>query len=295
MSSKFKGELHIFLSCIFFAISAVLVKFVSNQFNSYFVSLFRFIVGIILGFAVLILTKQKFKVQNRFSWILRGITGFISMVLYYLAIEMTSSGRATLLNNMYPVFVLLFGVLFFKEQVDKKSILGLVLCLLGVFVVFYDGNHYSLLGDAIGVLSGIIMGAATHYTKESSQNEHPAIVYLSPCFMGLLLIPFSFRETTKMDPYSFILLFIIGLASFLAQLFMTDGYKYISATEGSMISYLKIPITIIFSSFLGEKLGWKFFIGTLLVLLGLYLNIVPKKIPTTKIKNSEIDLYYKKL
>jgi drug/metabolite transporter (DMT)-like permease len=294
MGSKSKGQLHIFLSCIFFAISAVLVKFVSAEFSSYFVSLFRFVIGIILGFAVLICTKQKFKVQSKFSWILRGITGFISMVLYYLAIEITSSGRATLLNNMCPVFVLIFGVLFFKEQVDKKGILGLVLCLIGVFTVFYDGNHYSILGDAIGLLSGIIMGAATHYTKESSQNEHPAIVYLSPCFMGLLLIPFSVRETPKINPHSFILLFMIGLASFLAQLFMTNGYKYVSATEGSMISYLKIPITIIFSRFLGEKLGWKFFIGTLLVMLGLYLNVSHKKVITEKIENHENDFYYKR-
>lgn len=295
MKPRFRGQLHIFLSCIFFAISAVLVKFVSSGFSSYFVSLFRFIIGIILGFAVLISTKQKFKVQNKSSWILRGITGFISMVLYYLAIEITSSGRATLLNNMYPVFVLLFGVLFFKEKAHKKGIIGLVLCLIGVFVVFYDGNQYSILGDAIGLLSGIIMGAATHYTKESSQNEHPAVVYLSPCFMGLLLIPFSFKETAKIDPHSFILLFMIGLASFLAQLFMTDGYKYVSATEGSMISYLKIPITIIFSSFLGEKLGWKFFIGTLLVLLGLYLNIVSKKCSNTKVENAEKNFCYKKV
>ncbi len=277
MEPKLKGQLYIFISCLFFAISSVLVKFVSSEFSSFFVSLFRFVIGIALGFGILIVSKQKFKVQNKFSWVLRGITGFISMVLFYLAIEMTNSGRATLLNNMYPVFVLIFGMLFFKEQIHKKGIIGLGLCVIGIFIVFYDGNHYRVLGDIIGILSGIIMGIATHYTKESSQNEHPAIVYLSACFMGLLLIPFSLGEITKISLYSFFLLFMIGLTSFLAQLFMTDGYKYVSATEGSMISYLKIPITIILTSFLGEKLGWEFFVGTLLIIIGLYFNITSKK------------------
>lgn len=277
MEPKLKGQIFIFISCVFFAISAVLVKFVSSEFSSFFVSLFRFVVGIVLGFGMLIVSKQKFKVQNKFSWMLRGITGFISMVLFYLAIEMTNSGRATLLNNMYPVFVLIFGMLFFKEQVRKKGIIGLGLCVIGIFIVFYDGNHYRVLGDIIGILSGIIMGIATHYTKESSQNEHPAIVYLSACFIGLLLIPFSIGEINKISLNSFFLLFLIGLSSFLAQVFMTDGYKYISATEGSMISYLKIPITIILTSFLGEKLGWEFFVGTLLIVTGLYFNIASKK------------------
>ncbi len=269
---KSKGVYFMIASSVFFSLSAVLVKLVSSYFNSYFVSVSRFVIGIVLGIAILFFTKISFKVNDKKSWMIRGIAGSVSMILFYLAIEMTSSARATLMNNLYVIFVALFGFLFFKERIRIVNIFSIVLCLAGVTIIFYDGSKYSLLGDAIGILSGLIMGIAIHYTKRSSEKEHPILVYMSACLFGLIFTPLSSVYKPNPGMMLVIIILAIGVSSFLAQWFMTSGYSKISTIKGSLISYLKIPFTVILSAMFGDQITLKFYIGTIILIIGLLVE-----------------------
>jgi drug/metabolite transporter (DMT)-like permease len=273
-------------SSVFFSLSAVLVKSVSGSFNSYFVSVIRFVIGIVLGMAILIITKKSFQVSDKKAWVIRGIAGSISMILFYLAIDMTSSARATLMNNLYVIFVALFGYLLNKEYVKAVNIISMVICLTGVTIIFYDGGKYSLAGDAIGVLSGLIMGIAVHYTKRSSEKEHPVVVYMSACIFGLAFAPLSSVYHPNPGLSQIILLIGIGVSSFLAQWLMTSSYSRISAIKGSLISYLKIPFTVVIGITLGDRVSTKFYIGTGILIIGLLIESGSPQYFTLKIMNN---------
>jgi drug/metabolite transporter (DMT)-like permease len=259
-------------SSFFFSLSAVLVKSVSGSFNSYFISVVRFIIGIVLGIAVLLFTKKTIRVRDKKVWVIRGVAGSISMILFYLAIELTGSARATLMNNLCVIFVALFGFLLNKERIRVANMISMLLCLTGVTIIFYDGGKYSLAGDMIGILSGIIMGIAIHYTKRSSEKEHPAIVYMSACIFGLSFAPFSSVYHPNPGMVQVLLLLAIGVFSFLAQWLMTSSYSRISAIKGSLISYLKIPFTVIIGVMLGDHVSSKFYIGTVILIIGLWIE-----------------------
>lgn len=267
-----KGILYMIASSFFFSISTVLVTLVSSYFNSYFVSVMRFILGIIFGIICLIVTKKSFKINDKKNWILRGITGAVSMVLFYLAIDMVGSARATLMNNIYVIFVALFGFVFHKERIKKFNIYSMIVCLVGVTIIFYDGSTYSVLGDLIGLLSGMIQGIAIHYTKSSSEKEHPTIVYMSACIFGLLFAPLASVNNPNPGLLPLMIMLLIGASSFLAQWFMTSSYSKISAIKGSLFSYLKIPFTVILSTMFGDDIPIKFYLGTFVLLIGLVLE-----------------------
>jgi len=272
MKKKIKGETAIFFSSLLYTITAVLIKSVSTKFDGFFISTIRFLIAIILGIAILKLKKMPFKVYDKKSWILRGVFGSTAMILYYVAIQITSSGRATLLFNTYPIFVAIFGYLFFKENITRKNIVSLVFCISGVLFVFYDGSHYYIWGDVLGLIGGLIAGIAIHYIKRSSEKNYPLIVYLSACFFGMVLFPFSIHQAVRLTLTSSILLFLIGTLSLSGQLAMTYGYRYVQATKGSIISYSAIPLTIFLSYFIGEEFKTRFFIGIALILTGLLIN-----------------------
>lgn len=267
-----KGVFSMVASSVFFSLSAVLVKLVSSYFNSYFISVSRFVIGIVLSIALLFFTKESFKVSDKKSWVIRGVAGSVSMILFYLAIEMTSSARATLMNNLYVIFVALFGFLFFKERIRVVNIFSMVLCLSGVTIIFYDGSKYSLLGDVTGILSGLIMGIAIYYTKRSSEKEHPIVVYMSACIFGLAFTPLSSVYNPNPGLMPIIIILAIGASSFLAQWLMTSGYSKLSTIKGSLISYLKIPFTVILSTLLGDQISTKFYIGTAILIIGLLVE-----------------------
>jgi drug/metabolite transporter (DMT)-like permease len=189
---------------------------------------------------------------------------------------------------MSPVFVAIFGFMFFKEKIRKSDILSLIICILGVVFIFYDRGLYSLTGDILGVLSAVFSGVAIHYVKKSSMVNNSLIVYLSPCFFGLLFIPFTIHEYQSFNSNSFIAVIIVGLLTVLAQFFMTSGYRCVNPTKGSVLTYLQIPLTIILGAFFThDTFKLKFVVGMILILAGLMVNIFD--ITSGKADQSEIN------
>ena len=167
-----RGELSILFSNIFFALTAIFVKIIPDTFSGVYISFFRFASGIIFVVFSILITKSGFRITDKKTFILRGATGAFAMTLYFFAIKYTSSGRATLLTNTFPVFVALFGVLFFKEKIYLRNILSIIICVAGVFFVFYDGSHYPFIGDLLGIISAVFAGMALHFLKKMRNDNN---------------------------------------------------------------------------------------------------------------------------
>jgi drug/metabolite transporter (DMT)-like permease len=273
MKKEVAGEISIFVSCIFFSVATLLVKVVSETFDGTFIALFRFITGIILGLIVLKSLGEAFKIRHKATWMLRGFLGSFGMVFFFTAIQLTGTGRATLLAHTSPIFVATFGYLCFKEHLNLSKIVSIGLCFIGVGFVFYDGSMYSTWGNLLGLSVGIMRGLAAHVIKQSVKHNHPIIVYLSACFWGLLLLPFSGHQAIHLTFISGILLALIGILTFSAQVFLTYGYRYVTAIKGILLTYMNIPLTMMFGYVLGEKFGPRFFIGIFCIFVGLLINI----------------------
>jgi drug/metabolite transporter (DMT)-like permease len=240
-----------------------------------FVATWRFIVGIITTIFICKMFKISLKIENRRDWLIRGFFGSTAMVAFYLSIQMSTISRSALLCNTSPVFVAIFGFLFFKEKIKTSDILGLVLCFLGVVFIFYDRGVYSITGDIAGLLSAIFSGVAIHYVKKSSMVNNSLIVYLSPCILGLMFVPFTINEYHEFEMYSFLIVLLVGLLTVLAQFFMTSGYRCVNPTKGSVLNYLQIPLTLILGAvFTHDPFPPKLFLGMILILAGLLVNIL---------------------
>jgi len=272
MNKKSVSYLMLYISSVLFALNSVIVKIAANTYSGLFISSARFLFGIVFISAALLLLGKGFRVNNKKAWILRGISGAASMVAYYLAIHLTSSGRATLLVNIYPLFVAILGFLVFKEKISKNTIVSLVFCTVGVLFVLNDGSNYGILGDLVALGSGIAAGFAVHFVKKSRETDNSLVIYLSPCLFGLGLLPFTSGEFTRVNPDGFALLFSVGLLSFLGQFLMAYGYREISASKGSIVFFLETALAIVFSTFIDERLSARFFAGLGLIVIGLAMN-----------------------
>ncbi len=269
---EFKGEITIIISNIFFAVSALFVKIVPDMFDGFFISFFRFVIGILLCVFFLIINKTYFKVYGKLFWTLRGLLGAGAMTLYFISIQITSSGRATLVTNIFPIFVVIFAFLFFKEKIYLSNIISILLCIIGLIFVFYDGSKYPIFGDLLALSAAILAGLSVIFIKKLRADNNSIIVYLPVCIFGLLLTSFSAKQVIHLNMQLVLLLIFIGIAAFLAQVFMTYGFKYVSSTKGSIITFSKIPMTIGLSLFIGEEFKLKFIIGTVLIIAGLIIN-----------------------
>jgi drug/metabolite transporter (DMT)-like permease len=274
MSPQHKGVLSIFISCFFFALMTIAVKGASAYFSGPFIAFVRFSIGAIAALSCILLFRHGWKVADKRSWLLRGLFGGISMLLFFIAIQLTSSGRASLLANTSPVFAAICGTLFFKEQIKKRYVLSLVLCGIGVCLVFIDGNTYSMWGNLAGLGSGITAGLAIHYIRRVSQKNSIFHVYLSACIFGFLCTLFTWPEVRLLVPgIPLVALLLIAALAFIGQMVMAFGYRFVTASRGSIIGYSETLMTVTLSVLLlGEELKLRFVLGGMLILVGLVLS-----------------------
>lgn len=269
------GEIAILLSAVFLGIVAILAKETSRYFSGIFLSFCQFFTGLILSIALIALTGKSFKIHNKKIWVIRGILGVVTISLFYVAIKISSSGRVSLLSNIFPIFVFISGFLFFKEKITLSGVLSLVLCLTGVMFVMYDGSKYKLIGDILAVLSSISAAVAIHFVKKLRETDSSIMVYLAVCCFGLLLLPFSIHDVPNITPFTLLLIIIMGILIFGAQVLTSYGIKYLSATKASVTSYFRIPFTIVLSYFiLREQMTPRFYIGIGFIIAGLLIDSV---------------------
>jgi len=266
------------LSNVFFAATAVCVSLLSSRFDGYFTSFCRFLVGLAIGIAELSARGRPFKIVRFKPWLGRGIFGAAGMILYYVSIALGTPGRASVLNNSFPLFVAVIAVLVLREDVRAATVAGLIVAFSGVALVLWDGASVTLLADAAGIASGFIAGISYHFNKRASKTEDPIVIYLGVCIVGILATAFALPQAAHLDVASVILLLLAGAGPYVAQICITIGLRDIPTTEGSVHTFAKIPLTVVAGiAFLGDSITTRFVAGTVLLIVGLFLNQLSRK------------------
>lgn len=271
--TKFESLLFIHISNLCFASTAILVSMLSSQFDGWFTALARFAIGGVLGFSQLAISKKNFHIVRIHPWLGRGLFGALAMILYYLSISLGSPGRAILFNNSFPIFVAIISIFALKEKIKTTTIAGIVFAFAGIAFVLWDGTGMNLVADMAGIASGFLAGISYHFNKRASQTEHPEVIYLGVCFVGILATVFSWPQVLSITPKAAILLVFAGIGAYAAQITITMGLRDIPTTEGSVHTFAKIPLTVLAGwLILDDALTIRFILGTALLIAGLFLN-----------------------
>jgi drug/metabolite transporter (DMT)-like permease len=99
------------------------------------------------------------------SWslpiVLTGIFFAGDLLLWHLAIMKTTIANATFFATMAPIWVVIFGWLVLRQRVDRATMAGLGLCVLGGAALVSQSlgiNPAHALGDALAIGTGVFFG-----------------------------------------------------------------------------------------------------------------------------------------
>lgn len=128
----------------------------------------RWLVPIRLGLAgiiLLIYCAFKYKKKTIEPWttktnakdmIVYGLFGIsFCQFLYFLTIQLSTAAAATILQDLSPVFILMYACITSKRKPFKNEIIAIVLALLGVFLLTTHGNINSASISFNALLSGV--------------------------------------------------------------------------------------------------------------------------------------------
>lgn len=99
------------------------------------------------------------------SWslpiLLTGVFFAGDLLLWHLAIMQTTIANATFFATMAPIWVVIFGWLVLRQHVDRATLLGLMLCIVGGSALIYQSlglDASRAVGDALAIGTGVFFG-----------------------------------------------------------------------------------------------------------------------------------------
>ena len=253
-----------------FGVMAFCAKLASARLSGPEVALIRMTIGLLP--CVLIPRYRRAALHfERFDLILyRGLFGGLAVMLYFIAIEHTTAGLATLLNYTAPIWSGLFSALFIGERISARVLLPLPLAWIGVYLVVRGNTFGFNRWIAIGLLSAVSSGAALTAMRAARRAENSWSVYASFCFFGILVnLPLAVRSWRTPHGAEWAALVATALSALGAQLLLTFTLRWVDAMTVGVISQLAVPVSMLLGSvFLHDLITPTLVIGTMVTIVG---------------------------
>jgi drug/metabolite transporter (DMT)-like permease len=266
-------------------IKATLATFRPLAFN-----ILRFAIASFLILSLLWYRERNWRLPKKDLWKIL-ILGFIGNTLYQIffieGIHLTRAGDATLILALSPMTILLLGALFGLERLRPGNVLSFGLAFLGVVLAIYSTASKPTqsapnpsLGNALILVCMICW--AIYSLFSASLMQHMSSLRFTALTMSLgtvLLFPFSLPQLMDQNWQAISpaawggLLYSACLALTFCYLVWYHGVSTLGNNQTTIYSNLTAPFGILIAwLFLGEDLGWRHFLGILMVLTGIFLN-----------------------
>lgn len=243
------------------------------------------------GIATLILFPfawGKFHIEKKdyLKVVLLGLSGVtINITFFFLGLQYSESINAPIIGSSGPIFLILAGAIFLKDHIKKRTIAGGIIGLIGVLVIVVlpsieEGFDASLLGNLFFILATFAGVAHAVLLKEIASGYKAITLVFWTCVVGTLgFFPmFAAQENIEGLLPVINLQVIVGvlfgalLASTAAFTLQTWAIKKMPVEEVGLFTYMD-PVVAILIAFplLGEVPTAHFFVGSVLVFLGIYI------------------------
>ena len=229
--------------------------------------------------------------QDELLMVALGVTGGS---LYFLtensAMNYTTTTNTSIIVSLCPFFASAIIGLFYKsERLSRLQSLGSLMAAAGVIVVVMNGHfvlHLSPLGDALAFGACLCWAFYSLLMIPANKRYGTVFVTRKVFFYGLLsMIPYlimnpelNIHLLLNQPELAWNLLFLGCVASMLCFLAWNWALKRLGAVVATNYVYLNPVTTIVFAWFiLSEQITPWFILGTVLILLGMYLADTKRK------------------
>ncbi len=228
--------------------------------------------------------------QDELRMFVLGITGG---TLYFIteneAVKIGYVNNVSFIVCTAPMVTTLLALIFIKEvKATRNLVVGTILATLGVGFVIFNG-HFVLnlnpLGDMLALCACLCWAIYSILLRNVSEKYSAVFITRKVFFYGLVTVlpvfifsPWHFSLNSFMRPVVWgNLLFLGFVASFMCFVLWSWVSKQLGALVASNYIYLNPISTVVFSAiFLGETMTPMAFIGSSMILFGVYLSNKPK-------------------
>ena len=248
----------------------------------------RFIIAYVLLLVFCLFRGIRWMADNWRDELLMALLGLTGGSLYFLtennAMNYTTTTNTSLIVSLCPLIATpLIGYFYKSERVSNRQLAGSLMAAVGVVLVVLNGHfvlHLSPIGDLLAFSAALCWAFYSLLMVSANQHYDTVFITRKVFFYGLVfMIPYyiwcpglGVHQLVQHPSLIWHLLFLGCVASMLCFLAWNWVMKKLGSVATTNYVYFNPVITIVFAwSVLHEQITIWFLLGTLLILLGLYL------------------------
>ncbi len=278
----FLGSVYICVSATMFAIAGAAVKLALEDLQPLQLVFWRNLLSLGIFVTWIAISKPKafrdLKTKKLGLHVIRSVLSLLVLYSYFFAVAHIKLATAVLLLSTSPIFVPIVALIWLGRRVAATVWAGILVAFFGVSLIIDPTFSYQLqsedsFGLAAGLMAGCLGGAATVAIWKMSESEPPdrQILYFT-AITFVLSVPTAIYGWHWPKPDTFPPIIVLGIATTLAQYYLSKGCSVAPADKINTWNYLSIVISA-FAAYIGwnESLGLWTILGMLLVVVGAHL------------------------
>lgn len=288
-NKKIFGTICGILAAVFYGTNPLgALKLYEQGMNTNSVLFSRFSLAWIIISIILIIRKESLKVTRREFGTLTalGLLFTASSMTLYFSFKYIAAGVASTLLFTYPIMTAVIMGLFFKEKAGFKTVLAIILSLVGVLLLYWSdaGGVLNTLGVILVLVSAltyaiyIIVVNRCPLEMSSFKINFYVVLY---CAIGMAVFAWLTGQPLRLPHNAVSWFYSVWLAvvpATLSLVLMVYASKYVGATPTAILGALEPLTAVIIGIFVfNEPFGIRLAIGIVLILSAVMITAYQPK------------------
>lgn len=224
--------------------------------------------------------------NNLFYSFAGGLFIVLNWIFLFKSFQLASITIGNVSYYLQPVFLVMLGILFFRESVKRKQWFYILLTTIGVMLTSnlhlgtLEPDRQLIAGTCFAISAGLLYAFATIFVKFIKDMPPALITLIQMCAGCLILLPMmNLSDITHLNSQAVGNILIIGMVhTALAYLLYYQSLNQVNLTLIAVLSYID-PIVAIITDilFCYRTLDGLQMVGILLTFIGSYQVIRLKK------------------
>jgi drug/metabolite transporter (DMT)-like permease len=287
MKNTLLGSLYLSLAASIWGGMYVVVKHVVDFVPPLELVWIRYVIAILALLIIGVVTQQSWRIEKRdllLIFMIGLIGNTISIITQEVGTMLSTAQMGAIITSTTPAFMVLFARIILKEKITFKKAISIILATIGVGIIVGNADidpSFQLGGVSlfIAALTWALMSVLIK--RVPGQYSQIVVTFYTTLVAVILLTPFTINRLPELDVQAMMhpsiwggLLYLGVISTACAFLLWNRGLQMLNASSGGLFFFFQ-PIVGTFLGWLllGEQIGLSFWIGTILIFIGLLLVI----------------------
>lgn len=242
-----RGALFMLASGTVFTLGFAGLKYVSDELPAGVMVLFRHVFGA-LCFAPLFVGRgfAPFATRRLASHGWRTLIGLVSFSTFTLCLAYMPLGDVVALSFTAPLWSAVLAIVWFAEPARPARVAATLVGFAGVLLIAKPSGAAFAPISLVALASGLFTALAMVMVKQLSRTESPdSAAFYFLALGAVYTLPWALWTWRTPSLLQFAVLFAVGAASFLGQLWLNRAYKLGTFSKVAPMDFLRLPVSVV--------------------------------------------------